>query len=108
MWELISSMDLERYLDEKREIFLADLREPRDYRAGHIRGAVNFPGNSWQVRISEFPRDRLIVLYCYHGPNSLLAARKLSAMGFWTADLYGGIYGYQGKYLTAPEAEDFR
>ena len=88
MWCLIGSRDLERYLDEGREIFLADLRERRDYEMGHICGAINFPG------------DRLIVLYCYHGPNSLLVARALSAMGFQTADLYGGIEGYRGKYLT--------
>lgn len=99
MWCLISGRDLERYLDEGREIFLADLRESRDYEAGHICGAINFPGDSWRLRISEFPRDRLIVLYCYHGPNSLLVARQLSAMGFQTADLYGGIEAYRGKYL---------
>ncbi len=101
MWCLISSRDLERYLDEGRELFLADLRERRDYEAGHIQGAINFPGDSWRMRILEFPRDRLIVLYCYHGPNSLLAARQLSAMGFQTADLYGGMDGYRGKYITA-------
>ena len=100
MWCLIGSRDLERYLDEGREIFLADLRERRDYEMGHICGAINFPGDSWRLRISEFPGDRLIVLYCYHGPNSLLGARALSAMGFQTADLYGGIEGYCGKYLT--------
>ena len=100
MWCLISSRDLERYLDEGRELFLADLRERRDYEAGHIQGAINFPGDSWRMRILEFPRDRLIVLYCYHGPNSLLAAHQLSAMGFQTADLYGGMDGYRGKYIT--------
>lgn len=46
MWCLIGSRDLERYLDEGREIFLADLRERRDYEMGHICGAINFPGDS--------------------------------------------------------------
>ena len=62
MWCLIGSRDLERYLDEGREIFLADLRERRDYEMGHICGAINFPGDSWRLRISEFPGDRLTVI----------------------------------------------
>ena len=51
-------------------------------------------------RLCELPRDRLIVLYCYHGANSMLAARKLAALGYEVADVYGGILAYTGNHLA--------
>ena len=44
-------------------------------------------------------RESLIVLDCYHGPNSMRAARWLASLGYETADVYGGIQAYRGKYL---------
>ena len=39
------------------------------------------------------------MLYCYHGPNSMRAARWLASLGYETADVYGGIQAYRGAYL---------
>lgn len=100
MWYLISTEDLECFLDEGRDIFLVDMRNPEDYAAGHIRGAVNIPGEELMDRTECLPLHKLIVLYCYHGPNSMLAARRLSRLGYETADVYGGILAYRGKYLV--------
>lgn len=100
MWYLISVEDLEQYLDEGRNMLLVDMRSPKDYEKCHIRGAVNIPGDELMERISWLPFDKLIVLYCYHGPNSMLAARRLSQQGYRTADVYGGILAYHGKYLV--------
>lgn len=100
MWYLISASELEQYLDEKREIFLVDMRDRESFRSGHIRGAVNMPEEEFWERTKELPMSRLIVLYCYHGPRSMLAARQLARMGYQVADVYGGIQAYRGKYLT--------
>lgn len=100
MWYLISTEDLERYLDEGREMFLVDMRNPEDYEQSHIRGAVNIPGDELMEHLARLPFDRLIVLYCYHGPHSMLAARRLAQRGYRTADVYGGIFAYKGKYLV--------
>ena len=100
MWYLISAADLERYLNEGRRMFLVDLRDRDAYRKSHILGAVNIPGDELMERVCELPRDRLIVLYCYHGPNSMLAARKLAALGYEVADVYGGILAYRGNHLA--------
>lgn len=100
MWYLISAMDLEEYLDEGRKMFLVDLRDRCSYRKSHIRGAVNIPAEELMDRTGELPRDCLIVLYCCHGPNSMVAARQLSRLGYEVADVYGGILAYRGKYLA--------
>lgn len=100
MWYLISAEDLERYLDEGREMLLVDMRDPSDYAKNHIQGAVNIPGDELMERLFCLPFDKLIVLYCYHGPNSMLAARQLAQRGYRAADVYGGILSYHGKYLV--------
>ncbi|MDO4267594.1 MAG: rhodanese-like domain-containing protein [Eubacteriales bacterium] len=100
MWYLISADDLEQYLDEGRGMTLVDMRDEQSYRNGHIRGAVNIPEGELMARLDELPRHQLIVLYCYHGPNSMRAARKLAQLGYEAADVYGGILAYRGKYMV--------
>lgn len=62
--------------------------------------AVHIPGEELMSRLEELPRNRLIVLYCYHGPNSMRAARQLAQLGYEVADVYGGILAYRGKYMV--------
>ena len=100
MWNLISGAQLDEYLDQGTDLFLVDMRDARSYRRAHIQGAVNIPAEQLRSRMEELPRDRLIVLYCYHGPNSMRAARWLASMGYEAADVYGGIQAYRGKYLV--------
>lgn len=97
---MISVMELERYLDEGRPMYLVDLRDAAAYEKGHIRGAVNIPEKDVPARLGEFPPEMLIVLYCYHGPHSMRVSRKLAAMGYTVADVCGGIQAYRGKYLV--------
>ncbi len=100
MWDMISTEQLERYLDEGRDMVLVDTRDEQSYARGHIRGAVSIPFEQLMNRLGELPRDRLLVFYCYHGPNSMRAARRLAGMGYYTADVYGGILAYRGKYMV--------
>lgn len=100
MWYLISVADLEQYLDQGQDIFLIDMRDREAYECGHILGAVNIPGDELMGRLYELPREKLIVLYCYHGPNSMMAARQLAKLGYEAADVYGGIEAYRGKYIV--------
>ena len=81
MWDLISRAQLNHYLNQGKSLFLVDMQDARAYRRAHIRGAVNIPAGELRSRIGELPQDRLIVLYCYHGPNSMRAARWLASLG---------------------------
>ena len=98
MWNVISAAQLEQYLKEGKRLFLVDLRDKSDFAQGHIRGAVNIPVEELPNRLWELPTDRLIVLYCYHGPHSMRAARWLDQMGYDAADVYGGIQSFRGRY----------
>ena len=45
-------------------ILLVDVRSKDSYTEKHAKGAINIPEPDTQSRLSEFPRDRDIVLYC--------------------------------------------
>lgn len=97
---MISGAELEQYLDERRPMYLIDLRDRTSYAHGHIRGAVNIPAEELPGRLGELPWGTLLVLYCYHGPHSMRLSRSLASLGYTVADVCGGIQAYRGKYLV--------
>jgi hypothetical protein len=52
------------YDDPAKRPFIVDVRPKAAYDEGHIVGAVSIPEAEVDVRIAEFPKDRLIVAYC--------------------------------------------
>jgi thioredoxin 1 len=59
-----------------------DVREPVEYAAGHVPGAVNLPQADLADRLDELPRDRPLLLICQGGYRSQRAAQFLKQMGF--------------------------
>ena len=53
-----------RALMEKGEVAVYDVRDKTSYEAGHIKGAKLVPWDQVEHRLSEFPKDKLIVTYC--------------------------------------------
>ena len=78
MFQMISMRRLEQLLEGERNFLLLDVREPEEYAAGHLEGAVNFPFSKLREAGSRIPMDRLVILYCSHGSQSMMAARELS------------------------------
>lgn len=48
----------------KNEAFVVDVRNEASYNAGHIRSAKLIPEADVPNRLSELPKDKLIVTYC--------------------------------------------
>ncbi len=61
---------------------ILDVREPHEYKAGHIPDAINLPQADLATRLDELPRDRRILVVCQAGARSLRAAQFLAQMGF--------------------------
>ena len=74
---------------------LIDVREPDEFRSGHIPGAINMP-LSGSHNLS-FPKDTPIYLYCLRGSRSLKAAAILKGQGYTNVKSIGGISGYKGE-----------
>ena len=62
---------------------LIDVREPDEYSAGHLTGAINWPRGLLEFKLSSSPdleqRDLSIVVYCRTGGRSALAACSMLA-----------------------------
>jgi rhodanese-related sulfurtransferase len=63
---------------------LVDIRDTKEYSAGHIAGALSMPVSSIDARIGEMEpyKDKPVVLVCKMGQHASAAGRKLKALGF--------------------------
>lgn len=61
---------------------LIDVRQPSEYRAGHIIGAINIPLRELDEHLSDIPTDKEIVLYCSTGFRSAMGVMALHLQGF--------------------------
>lgn len=73
---------------------LVDVRDPSEYAAGHVPGAINLPLADLRRRHGELPRDRDIWLLCGVGQRAYYATRFLAQSGFRAANLSGGYTTY--------------
>jgi len=77
-----------------------DIRNPREWAAGHIDGSVNIPLNHLQERIGEIPRDRRIAVHCAGGYRSSIAASILHQHGMTRLiEMAGGLAAWEAAQL---------
>jgi rhodanese-related sulfurtransferase len=75
-----------------------DVREPEEFRHGHVPGAVNLPQADLAGRLGELPRDQSILVLCQGGFRSLRAAQFLKQMGFTqVASVGGGTVAWEAE-----------
>jgi hydroxyacylglutathione hydrolase len=58
-----------------------DVREPDEYAAGHIDGALHVPLGELAERIERLPEGRPVVTYCGHGERAATAVSLLERAG---------------------------
>ena len=72
---------------------VVDIRNPAEWQAGHIPGAVHHPLGTIQSTMDHLDRDTPIAIHCQGGTRSAIGASVLESMGFKdVVDLSGG-YG---------------
>lgn len=76
------------------DALVVDVREPDEYAAGHVSGAINLPLGQLRRRYGELPRDRPLALCCGVGQRAYYATRFLLQHGYRAANLSGGYTTY--------------
>jgi rhodanese-related sulfurtransferase len=67
-----------------------DVREPAEYRTGHLPGAVNIPMGQLTSRLSEIDRNRPVYVVCASGGRSGAMVDVLTTAGYDATNVAGG------------------
>ncbi len=90
----VHAEDLKQRLDAREDIFVLDVREPDEYRAGNIGGHL-IPLDDLPGRLGELDPEREVVVHCRSGVRSAKAVEFLRAQGFRNVkNLAGGILAW--------------
>ena len=99
--------DLKRRLDAGEPVVVVDVRDPDEYRDGHIEDAANISRGFLEFRIGTVAPEPTtpLVLYCQTGLRSMLAAKALKELGYENViNLQGGFQKWAQSGL--PVAKD--
>ena len=98
MYRDAEAAELAARLGTAAEPFVLDVREPSEFAAWSIPGAVNIPLDELAARIAEVPADCEVVTVCATGNRSSSAAEVLSHDGRRAANLSGGMAAWALVY----------
>lgn len=102
----ISVAEVKNDVQGKPPYLLIDVREPNEFAAGTIPGAIAIPRGQLELQITKATQDenQPIVCYCGGGTRSLFAAKQLATMGFKNVkSMAGGFRGWkEGGGEVAP------
>lgn len=81
---------------------IIDVREPLEFKMGHVKGAINIPPSEIMAgakKLDTVPKDTELVLYCVSGSRSNASMHHLRQLGF--TNLVNGVNKSQvkAKYL---------
>ena len=80
----ISATELNALIETGHAPVIVDVRSSREYKAGHVPGAIHMPFWLAFARTDEItaPKEELVVVYCAHGPRAGIGKAALSLEGF--------------------------
>jgi rhodanese-related sulfurtransferase len=84
--------------DVPADAFLLDVREPGEWDAGHVPGALHIPLQELGVRHPEIERDRPVYVICRTGARSDYAARALAQAGWDARNVSDGMMGWHAGH----------
>jgi rhodanese-related sulfurtransferase len=99
--------------DAIHDALVLDVREPAEYEAGRLPGAINIPRGVLEFRIGDHPqftrRDQDILVYCKTSGRAALAALNLKRMGYdRVRSIHGGFDAWsQGGLPVEQESTRF-
>ncbi len=73
-----------------RDGIVVDVREPAEFREGHVPGATNIPMGQLTARLGEINPNRAVHVVCASGNRSSAMADVLTANGFDAVNVAGG------------------
>ncbi|PID30198.1 hypothetical protein CR983_03015, partial [Candidatus Saccharibacteria bacterium] len=81
---------------------IIDTREPSEYAASHVDGAINIPpadfmSGAYTQKLGDIAKDTPIILYCRSGARSNTCSQILAGEGY--TDLTNGVNEHHVRKL---------
>lgn len=91
----LSTGALHELLSEQQSVALIDVREPYEFAAGHLPGAINLPLAGLEQQWNQIPQARSVVFVCRSGARSAQACKLAQERGLLHAsNLEGGLLAW--------------
>jgi phage shock protein E len=89
------TLDMVKDSLKSKKAILVDVREAKEWEAGHLKDAVLVPlsklnGTEADAAIKTLPKDKVIYLHCARGSRCLKAAKILKDQGYDARPLAAG------------------
>lgn len=81
-----------RQLLTRPNVAVFDVRDPDSYQAAHMPSAVNVSEANLPAILQSTPKERPLLIYCYHGHSSQAWAQMFADFGFQE------VYSMDGGY----------
>lgn len=85
----VTAADVKAAIDSKEKAVILDVRDPDEYKAGHLPGAINVTRGKLEFTVWDrvTDKDAKIYVYCLTAARSALATKTLNDMGYKNAVL---------------------
>ena len=100
---MLNPTDFQSALNETKNVQLADVRTPEEFREGHLENAlsIDFYGEDFEAEIANLDQEQSVFVYCRSGTRSGKTAKLLKKLGFKSiVDMDGGFVAWQEAKLT--------
>jgi len=101
----VTPVEAQAKLGQKPKPYLLDVRQPEEYRRGHIPGAKLIPLGELKRRINELPKTQEIICVCQSGSRSSSATRQLAGAGYQVTNLRGGMIAWSRSGLPVSKGK---
>ncbi len=96
----ISCDEVNRVMEEKKEVILLDVRTEGEYSKGHLPGALHIPVDELSERIQSLSleKDKQIICYCLSSSRSDIAQQILTGFGYTAvSSMKNGLLEWRAK-----------
>lgn len=95
-------VDLMADSSKSADVIVVDVRKEDEFKAGHIKGAINIALEDIEAKLSELEdyKEKTVVLYCNTGNRSGKAGAQLMEKGFKTVYNADGVKKFEYELVT--------
>src|ERR1035438_4002552 len=93
-------VEISHRIEKKEDVVIIDVREAKDFKKGHVPGAINLPQEKWRT-LAGLRRNTMNIVYCY-AQNCHMgahAAMQFAAKGYSVMEMDGGFESWKENGL---------